>query len=270
MSSKLIAIDLDGTTLNDESLLSTRTIRTLRTLQNAGHHVVIATGRPYRISKDIYEEIGLHSPMINFNGALCHVPNNKNWKNFFHKTLDADLAMDIFRKKDLFEVSSVIIEGKEEIYSSIEQVPENVFFPANTRSTFINGESSFKENPTAMNLFTTLESQEEIRSRILQEYGSDVISVRTWGGIMPCLEIVSSGIQKALGVEIVAHSYGIKREDILAFGDEDNDLEMIDFAGHGVVMKNGIDSLKKIANDMTSHTNNDDGLAIYLEEYFKL
>ena len=58
--------------------------------------------------------------------------------------------------------------------------------------------------------------------------------------------------------------------NILAFGDEDNDMEMIDYAGHGVVMTNGIPTLKKIANDITEFTNDQDGLAIYLEKYFSL
>jgi len=110
---------------------------------------------------------------------------------------------------------------------------------------------------------------EAIRDRILARYGK-TIEIRTWGGTMPCLEIVSAGVQKALGVEVVANHYGIKREDILAFGDEDNDMEMIRYAGHGVVMQNGISSLKHIADDVTMHTNHEDGLAIYLENYFRL
>ena len=87
---------------------------------------------------------------------------------------------------------------------------------------------------------------------------------------MPGLGGVSAGGRRAVGVEVVANNYGIKREDILAFGDEDNDMEMIRFAGHGVVMQNGIGALKRIADDVTTHTNHEDGLAIYLEKYFCL
>lgn len=68
-----------------------------------------------------------------------------------------------------------------------------------------------------------------IRDRILARYGNS-IEIRTWGGTMPCLEIVSTGVQKALGVEVVANNYGISGKDILAFGDED-DMEMIQFMG---------------------------------------
>ena len=56
----------------------------------------------------------------------------------------------------------------------------------------------------------------------------------------------------------------------MAFGDEHNDAEMIDYAGWGVVMQNGTDKLKALANDITPLTNKEDGLAHYLEEYLKL
>ena len=64
------------------------------------------------------------------------------------------------------------------------------------------------------------------------------------GGSFPCLEVISPGIHKAKAIEHLSRYFGIKQENILAFGDENNDLEMIEYAGHGVAMKNGIDELK--------------------------
>lgn len=90
------------------------------------------------------------------------------------------------------------------------------------------------------------------------------------GGLSPALEIVSKGIQKAMGVEKIAESYNISREDIIAFGDEANDYEMIQYAGHGVVMKNSIDCLKEISDDITLYSNHQNGLANYLDKYFDL
>lgn len=270
MTTKLIAIDLDGTTLNDKGKLSSRTINTLQHLQQIGHHVVIATGRPYRISHQIYRDLDLASPMINFNGALTHKPNDNQWKNTYHRTLEIDFVVDLLEKQEHFDIDWISIEGKHEIYSSNAEIPTGMFFPKGTPFTHITPDSFFNERPTALNLFVQKEKQEAIRDRILEEYGSNSISVRTWGGEMACLEVVCAGIQKALGVEIAANSYGITRQNILAFGDEDNDIEMIDYAGHGVVMKNGIEPLKKIANDITPFTNDQDGLALYLEDYFKL
>ena len=69
MNQHLIAIDLDGTTLNNQSKLSRFTIETLRKLDELGHIVMIFTGRPYRNSINIYNEMNINSPMVNFNGA---------------------------------------------------------------------------------------------------------------------------------------------------------------------------------------------------------
>lgn len=84
MNQHLIALDLDGTTLNNQSALTTETIRTLRAAAADGHIVSIITGRPYRIARRIYDEIGIKTPMVNFNGALTHIP---------HETWDKEYAI---------------------------------------------------------------------------------------------------------------------------------------------------------------------------------
>ena len=82
--------------------------------------------------------------------------------------------------------------------------------------------------------------------------------------------MISPGIHKAKAIEHLSRYFGIKQENILAFGDEDNDMEMIEYAGHGVAMKNGIEELKNIANAITPFTNDENGLAKYLQEYFDI
>ena len=83
------------------------------------------------------------------------------------------------------------------------------------------------------------------------------------------IEIVKSGLNKAVGIQKVANYLNIPKDRIVAFGDEDNDLEMIDYAGTGVAMGNAISPLKTIANAITL-SNEEDGIAIFLEEKFNL
>ena len=70
----LIALDLDGTLLRNDKTISSRTKETLLTLKQQGHHVMIATGRPFRSSVQYYQELGLQTPIVNFNGAFVHHP----------------------------------------------------------------------------------------------------------------------------------------------------------------------------------------------------
>jgi hydroxymethylpyrimidine pyrophosphatase-like HAD family hydrolase len=66
-----------------------------------------------------------------------------------------------------------------------------------------------------------------------------------------------------------ADYYGITKERIIAFGDEDNDLEMLEYAGHGIAMGNGIEQVKNIANEVTL-SNEEDGVAVYLADFLNL
>ena len=98
----------------------------------------------------------------------------------------------------------------------------------------------------------------------------DQIDVRTWGGPNAILEVVPKGVQKAMAVSVIADSLNIAQKDVIAFGDEHNDLELLDYAGWGVAMSNGTEQVKKVANDVTSKTNDENGLADYLEQYLAL
>ena len=84
------------------------------------------------------------------------------------------------------------------------------------------------------------------------------------------MELIHRGTHKETALSYLAHHFQIGRQHIVAFGDEQNDLEMIDFAGHGVAMKNAIPELKAVAKDVTTLNNEHDGVANYLEKYFQL
>ena len=75
------------------------------------------------------------------------------------------------------------------------------------------------------------------------------------GAPFPVIEIVKLGINKARGIEQVRQFLNIDRNNIIAFGDEDNDIEMIEYARHGVAMENGLQELKDVANNITFNNN---------------
>ena len=88
-----------------------------------------------------------------------------------------------------------------------------------------------------------------------------------WGHV---IEVFQKGLSKAAGLSHVAKWMDIPKERIIAFGDENNDLEMIEYAGVGVAMANGIDELKSIADEVTTLSNNEDGIAQVLSERLQL
>lgn len=270
MNRKLIALDLDGTTLNDVQQITTETHNVLNKLRDQGHIVSIATGRPFRNSHYYYKKLEMTTPIVNFNGAWCHNPSDKDWDYGYHKSLSRDLAISMLSLKDDPEVQLIAAESRDGIYIHGDYVPYPDFFPDGVEVSKQLSSKTLLIDPTSVGVFTnTQQNQPKLEERIIKHYG-EAVEVRTWGGFAPCLEIVAAGVQKAMGVERIASYYNIDRKDILAFGDEENDYEMIQYAGHGVVMKNGNDKLKVVADDLTGKSNHDNGLADYLANYFNL
>ena len=269
MKQHLITIDLDGTTLNNESKVSALTITTLRKLHDQGHMICIVTGRPYRSSKEIYRQIGIETPIVNFNGAFCHFPDYPDWLPAYHQELDKEMAFELMKHQEELEIDILAVEGRDKLFTTSTHIPESPFYPQDRSAIELLSRETLQQNPTALAVFCAIEKQETVRQRILDRYG-DHVSVRTWGGVLPLLEVVQKGINKAIGVKAIADFYHIPQDHILAFGDENNDLEMIQYAGLGVAMQNATNEVKAIADDITPLSNHEDGLAHYLIKYFNL
>lgn len=269
MQQQLIAIDLDGTTLNNKSQLSRLTIRTLRLLSEQGHLISIVTGRPFRNSSDLYRQLNIQAPMVNFNGALCHFPGQPNWLPYYHQDLDREIAFELFANQEKLEIELLMAEGRDRLYTTSLQLPDSPYYPVDLANVDKLSRESLTFNPTALTIFSAEEKQKTIEQNINQAYG-DYVSVRTWGGELPVLEVVHKGINKAIGVQRIAEFYRIPQAKIIAFGDEENDLEMLQFAGVGVAMKNGRSTVKAVSNEETEYTNDEDGLARHLIERFSL
>lgn len=267
---KLIAIDLDGTTLNNQSEISSLTKRTIQELTELGHIVSIVTGRPYRNSYWYYDELSLSTPIGNLNGAFCHHPQKSNWQPAYVRRLPKEIALSLDHLKKYADVELIIAEALDTIYVDRKEFPNQRFFPHGMPKIDDLNEQSMNEDPISINIFTTYEDfQPFIKEYVIKTFG-DQVEIRNWGGKTPCLEVVEAGVQKAMAVEVIARDYQIAREDILAFGDEDNDYEMLQYAGLGVRMQNSIDALKEVADDVTEYSNDEDGMAKYLRTYFDL
>lgn len=268
MNQHLIAIDLDGTTLNNRSQLSQTTIKTLQQASHEGHIVSIVTGRPYRISANFYDQLSLKSPMVNFNGALAHIPHQQ-WKSEYQLNIDREIALDLLAQGPKLGIKTITAENKLHMWANQQSTVMPDFLPAKITKDEILNSINLTSNPTALTLQYDALKEQTLIKQINEKYGS-LVDVRVWGGPYNILEVVSKGIQKARGVAYLAKQYNISQQNIIAFGDEDNDEEMLSYAGRGVAMQNAISSIKKIADDVTRDDNEHDGLAHYLTKYLKL
>jgi len=264
----LIALDLDGTLLTDDKVISEKTKAVLMKAKEHGHVVMISTGRPFRSSEPYYHELMLDTPIVNFNGAFVHHPLNSSW-GIYHSPLDVKVAKDIVEACRSFTFHNIIAEIMDDVYFHYhDEKLLDIFSFGNPKITSGDLAEYLEDSPTAMLIHTDEEHVKTIR-RHLSDVHAEVIDHRRWADPWHVIEIVKSGINKAVGVKRVADYFGIPSERVIAFGDEDNDLEMIEFAGRGVAMGNAISQLKTLANEITL-SNEEDGIGVYLEETLNL
>ncbi|MBU0437165.1 Cof-type HAD-IIB family hydrolase [Staphylococcus succinus] len=268
MKPYLICLDLDGTLLNDEKVIPTYTKQVLKTLQSQGHKLMIATGRPYRASQIYYHELHMDTPVVNFNGAYVHHPKDNNFKTK-HDVLDLELSKEIIQSLNDYGVSNIIAEIKDHVFlNNFDQKLFDGFSMGTPKVETGDLLTSLTASPTSI----LVEAEEVMIPRVKQmltHFYAENIEHRRWGSPFPVIEIVKQGISKARGIDYVKSHLDIDRNQIIAFGDEDNDLEMIKYAKYGIAMENGLDELKHVANE-TTYSNNDDGIGRYLNNYFQL
>jgi 5-amino-6-(5-phospho-D-ribitylamino)uracil phosphatase len=264
----LIALDLDGTLLTDDKRISENNKRVIQKAREAGHVVMIATGRPFRSSEMYYHELQLDTPIVNFNGAFVHHPLDTNW-GVHHSPLSIDVAKDIVEALDDFTFHNIIAEVIDDVYVHYhDEKLMDIFNLGNPNITTGDLRRYLKTNPTSMLIHSDEEHVKKIRAH-LSEVHAEVIDHRSWAAPFHVVEIVKYGLNKAVGLKKASDYFQIPPDRIIAFGDEDNDLDMLEYAGRGIAMGNAIEVVKNIAND-TTLSNEEDGIAVYLNDLLNL
>lgn len=269
MRRKLIALDLDGTTLNQAGQLSRKTKRVLQNAQAAGHLVVISTGRPDSIAEPFYDELGLTGPMINFNGALIHRPHQA-WAGERQRSISVRTALALRQFKQRFLIKLMVAEGKQLLVAdhSFSGVP---FLPDLPHPGRLLDETGLTKPPISVTMFITAKTLVALQQAIVSQFPQ--LAPKTWGawsGENTALEVTAGATSKGAALKYVAARYHIAQRDIVAFGDDMNDFDMLMFAGHGVAMANARREIKTVANAVTRVDNDEDGVANYLVNYLAL
>jgi len=270
----LIAIDLDGTLLTDKKDITPFTKKVLQRAVDQGHIVVIATGRSDIMSLYYYHDLQLNTPMINYNGAYIHHPRKTSWSLLTRHSVPKKTALEIVEVCYELDSRNIWIESGNQIILDRHD-PEiiaafEMLHRANTKLPLEIGQvrKHIKEDPTSLIIYPHEEKITDLQKHLTKEF-SDFVDHRIWGSQWSLMEVSKKGLSKAYGIDKLADYYNIPRERIIAFGDEDNDLEMIDYAGVGVAMENGIEELKAIADHITL-TNEENGVGTFLAEYLNI
>lgn len=267
---KLICMDMDGTLLNNEKEISERSINAIKAAQKKGVKAAICTGRLFT-SADYYASlIGTKVPVIAANGAYIR---EKDEDRIIYKS---PLSIEKCRRilnivKDFglyphFNTPEAVITEKI-IYTSQGYIDANKTLPPDRQikiEVVDDWEKAFtKYEDDIMKCIIVDEDMEKINeAKKLMAEQEDLFVVSS---LKNNFEVMNKGVSKGRAVEILAGFYGVKREEVICIGDNENDLSMIEYAGMGVAMGNGEDFVKKAAEYITD-TNNNEGVAKAIEK----
>ncbi|MEI0580208.1 Cof-type HAD-IIB family hydrolase [Brachyspira pilosicoli] len=262
---KLIATDLDGTLLNDDSEITDYNKNILKKLIEKGIDVVLATGRPTS-SMDFYcKELQNNSESIVFNGAMVV---DKNYNSIFSNPLKKEIVYEIIKLYETKYINNTSLN----LYCKKQYIVAKDDFKIQTHTEKVDkknkivGLENFNDNIEVQKMIILAENEIliDIKNTI-----DNLFTVHTSFSNPNFLEILSENTNKANALKWLCNKKGIDRENVIAFGDNYNDIEMIEFAGVGVAMGNAEMKIKKNAKYVTD-TNNNNGVGVFLKDFFNL
>ncbi|MCL6571563.1 MAG: Cof-type HAD-IIB family hydrolase [Bacillus sp. (in: Bacteria)] len=231
---KLIALDMDGTLLNNEGQISEANRKEIKAATNKGIFVVLSTGRSLITSREHADSLELSSYLVTVNGSEI-------WDE----------------KRELVERNLVKSELIEWMWELSKQHKTN-YWAISTKRNWRN------EMPDDLHTFEWMKfgfdvDDDAVRETILKElYAKGEFEISN--SSLQNIEVNPAGINKATGLRIVCNRLGIDMDSVMAVGDSLNDVAMIKEAGLGVAMGNAQDIVKTAADWVTA-TNEEDGVA---------
>ena len=271
MEKYLISLDLDGTILFDFDTVKENLIKFIKKVNDAGHYVVINTGRPFRSAIFVYEKLGLKTPMINYNGGLIVHPYDKTF-NVVDIKLDKEKLFDIYNviKDDL---RNMFCEIHDDIHVMHEDEVIRPILHETELSTTIYGDitKTVHSDPNGSIIIGKNGTGEKL-VKIINSMYPEHIGSRVWkmGELDSVLEIFPTKTNKGEALKYVQKYLGIDKEHTIAIGDGHNDIEMLKAAKYGVALKNAHPELLKNADIIYDKTNLEDGVIWYLSEHLNI
>ncbi|MGC8625560.1 MAG: Cof-type HAD-IIB family hydrolase [Phycisphaerae bacterium] len=262
---QMIALDMDGTVLNPRESITPRVHHAIHLAVKRGIQVVLATARPPRSVRFYHRALKLKTPIISHNGALIWDENKKCVIR--HISLPHALVrrvIDFARNRCPEVIPSVEIIDK--LYSDhfgmvpIDAIPVGRTFNPDVIAAM----ETFLHVPVTRVMFHAKPSViDELYYLLPRRFEHRIGLFRSDSRL---LQIVAPDTNKAMALDYVCKSYGISRTNVLAVGDNANDLPMFQWAGISAAMANGPEHIRKAAGHVVP-SNREDGVAVAIERF---
>ena len=274
---RLLALDIDGTLLDPQFKITAENLSALRAAHAAGVEIVLATGRRHDYALPVAQEIGVPCWLVSSNGALVR---SSTGETFYSDLLPARTAARLIRHMDDFRGHAVLTFDRKGnnalILERFDELNQSISRWLQVNSPFIQYasplEAALVEDPIQAMYCGRVARMEEAQKRLVQaEFLGEISILKTQYDHrdLCILDVLNGGCSKGNALRRWAEKHSIPREQIMAIGDNFNDLEMLEFAGVAVVMGNASHELKQSGWKVTA-SNAENGVAKAIKEILGL
>ncbi len=273
---RLIAVDIDGTLLDPHFQVSSRNVAALKAAHEAGAQVLLATGRRHDYALPVAQELGFPVWLISSNGALIR---SSEGETFFADRLPRESAIKLIHHMDRFRGNAVLTFDRTGhdalILERVEELNQTISRWIQNNERFIRyvsplEDALLEEDPIQAMYCGRVSRMEEAQARLVEaDFLDEITILRTQYDHrdLCILDVLNRDCSKGHALRRWAEEHGIQRSQIMAIGDNYNDLEMLEFAGFPVVMGNASEELRQNGWKVTA-SNAESGVAQALEELF--
>jgi len=265
---RLIALDMDDTLLNEHSQITPRTMQALKDAMAAGCRICLSSGRMLESMLPIARRIGVNAPMLLYNGSLIYDHNTD--QTIYSPQIEYEVALKIAETARELGVYIQVYPGKDYFCDYI-----NDYTRAYARSIAVEPievkmpiTEWMKQHPSGMQKMLIIDTPEgatraQLALRTAIPHGACFLKSKAH-----YVEIVPENVDKGKSLQKLGEFLGIAREEIMAFGDGQNDVAMLEYAGYGYAMANSCKEALA-CTDLIAPPNTEDGVAQVIEQYLK-
>lgn len=269
---KLVAVDMDGTLLNDEKEITEKNLKAIEKIKQMGVKFVICSGRIPGGLRFYMDKISKGQPIISCNGGII-LDEKRDF--VYYKPMSSDNAVKLieFLRENgdpyyhFYDGDILCTERFDYGASHYHKFCLSIDRAHRLEIRIIPDSKEYiKKNPENIRKFVIMNNDlkfiAELRKKLLP-----IASIEITSSDVNNIEVMENGISKGSGVQILAQHYGFSIEECIAIGNDQNDISMIESAGLGAAMKNSSQDIKSKADYVTLNDNNNDGIAEVINKF---
>jgi len=272
---RFVAVDVDGTLLNSAHELTERVRRAVRAASRQGVTVCLATGKLLRSIQPLINDLELYGPHITCNGAVINdlrppaartadAPDLAWSQPLTPHEIRAALAAIRTHDPDMpvawYTADAILTDAP---YGQLDSILRAYREPPVRHVATLDPQRATLPPPVKLLMTGSPERLAHLRAAITPEIGETLEVITTTADFLECM---SRAVSKGAALRRVTERLGIPRDEVMALGDGENDISLIDAAGLGVAMGNAIPALAQRARLLTA-SNDADGVALALERF---